>query len=296
MKEQFREIRMNKANSERLVLINSIIEEYAEQGYTLTLRQLYYQLVSKNIIANKEREYKNLGTLLVKGRMAGIVDWENIEDRIRVPFIPYYVSGITNAIDDTIDQYRLDRMKNQDVYIELWVEKDAISGVMKRITSHYHINLMVNRGYSSASAMYDAYNRLQNKAEQGKEIVILYLGDHDPSGLDMIRDIKKRLTEFGAEPEVKHIAITTEQVREYKPPPNPAKLTDSRSGWYISKYGRSSWEVDALKPEILNKLVREAIEELIDIDRFKEMLEKEKKDKDDLKDFRDKNGEDDDDE
>ena len=152
-KQQFREkLHMSKANVERLEVINAIIEEYADEGYILTLRQLYYQLVSRDIIPNKVQEYSKLSTLLVKGRMAGVVDWEAIEDRIRLPFLPYWVDGPEEAIEDTINQYRLNRQTGQDVYIELWVEKDALSGVLKRVTSYYHIKLMVNRGYSSCTA------------------------------------------------------------------------------------------------------------------------------------------------
>lgn len=284
MKEAFRDnLGLHKDNIARLQTINGIIEEYRRAGYKLTLRQLYYQLVSRDIITNKDAEYKKLGTLLVKGRMAGIVDWEAIEDRIRRLFLPYWVFDITDAINNTVKQYRLDRMDNQDVYIELWVEKDALSGVLRKITSHYHVNLMVNRGYSSCTAMHDAYKRLLRHSELGKDIVILYLGDHDPSGLDMIRDIRERLEEFGVEPEVRQIGLTKEQINKYKPPPNPAKITDPRAKWYIQKHGQVSWEVDALKPEVLHSLVRENIEGLIDIDKFNAKIEQENKDKEKLR-------------
>lgn len=278
MKEQFRDkLGLNKANIQRLILINEIIEEYAAEGYRLTLRQLYYQLVSRDVIANNQKEYSKLSSLLVKGRMGGEVDWDIIEDRIRVPFIPYYVSDIKGAIQDTIDQYRLDRMKDQPVYIELWVEKDALSGVLKPISSYYHIHLMVNRGYSSASAMYDASKRfLRNDDKQG---FILYLGDHDPSGLDMIRDIQSRLNEFGANVEVEALALTTEQVKKYNPPPNPAKFQDPRASCYIEKFGRVSWEVDSLNPKILNSLIKNRINQLINIELFNKVIKQEEKDK-----------------
>ena len=130
VKKRFREkLRLNKKNQEQLKVVNEIIEEYAKEGYTLTLRQLYYQLVSRDIVPNQQKEYAKLSTLLVKGRMAGVVDWEAIEDRIRVPFLPYWVKDVEDAIYDTINQYRLNRQKGQEVYIELWVEKDALSGV-----------------------------------------------------------------------------------------------------------------------------------------------------------------------
>jgi hypothetical protein len=282
-------LHLNKKNQKQLEIINYIIEEYAKEGYRLTLRQLYYQLVSRDIIANQLKEYSKLSGLLVKGRMAGMVDWDAIEDRIRVPYIPYSVDGIEDAIQDTIEQYRLDRQDNQKVYIEMWVEKDALSGVLKRITSHYHIKLMVNRGYSSCTAMHDAYKRFQEQEESGKKIVLLYLGDHDPSGLDMDRDIKERLEEFGVDVEVRRIGLTSEQIKKYNPPTNPAKFKDPRSKDYIEKFGKSSWEVDALNPKILHELVKENVEELIDMEKFEEKIEQEEKDKEKLEEFRDAN-------
>jgi len=294
MKQAFIEgLHLSKPNVQRLALINKIIEEYAAQGYRLTLRQLYYQLVSRDIISNDQREYAKVGNLLTKGRMAGVVDWNAIEDRIRKPHIPYWVTGISDAINDTVQQYRLSRQDGQDVYIEVWVEKDALSGVLRRITEHYHINLMVNRGYSSTSAMYDAFQRFQAEDRPG---IILYLGDHDPSGLDMIRDVKDRLEQFGMtffpaetlieNPDlnegtfsIEHMALTKEQIDQYNPPPNPAKMTDSRAADYVVEHGRTSWEVDALPPETLNKLVSDKIESLIDMDLFQDMLDKEKSDK-----------------
>ncbi len=280
VKEIFRDsLHLSKKNIEQLELINSIIEEYAEEGYVLTLRQLYYQLVSRDVIPNRVQEYAKLSTLLVKGRMAGFVDWDAIEDRIRTPFLPYWVVDVEDAIKDTIDQYRLNRQEGQDVYIELWVEKDALSGVLKRITEYYHINLMVNRGYSSCTAIHDAYKRFQNQEDQGKQVHILYLGDYDPSGLDMIRDIRERLEEFGVSPIVKPIGLTKTQINRYNPPPNPAKITDPRAKWYIAEYGDTSWEVDALNPKILHQLVKSNVEKLINMNLFTKKLNQETKDK-----------------
>lgn len=284
MKEAFRsKLGMNKANEERFQVINDIIEEYQAQGYRLTLRQLYYQLVSRDIIANQLREYSKLSDLLVKGRMAGIVDWEAIEDRVRVPYLPYYADDIHDALSDLINQYRLDRQEGQDNYIEAWVEKDALSGVLKRVTQKYHVRLMVNRGYSSATAMHDAYKRIAAAEGRGQVGHILYLGDHDPSGLDMVRDIRERLEEFGVNPVVQPIALTDAQIKKYNPPPNPAKLKDPRATWYVDKYGYTSWEVDALRPDVLNKLVSDSIEDLIDLEQFNAVLDQEEKDKEKLR-------------
>lgn len=284
MKIKFKELPPLRGNTrESLETVNSIIGEYLAEGYKLTLRQLYYQLVARGLIDNHQKEYNKLGRILTLGRMCGIVDWDAIEDRLREPFLPYFVSGIPGAINDTIAQYRLDRMKDQDVYLELWVEKDALSSVLRRVTSHYHINLMVNRGYTSTTAVYAAFERLTTAVGYGKLSYVLYLGDHDPSGLDMISDIESRLETFGVSPEIRHIALTMKQIKKYNPPPSPTKITDSRAKKYISEHGSESWEVDALKPQVLNRLVIDSIESLIDLDKFKRVYDQESIDKEELK-------------
>lgn len=284
----------------RLYEINDIIDKYSEQGYILTLRQLYYQLVSSAIISNDDREYKKLCKLLGKGRMAGFVDWDAIEDRLRVPYIHYHAADPVGGINDLLKQYRLDRQIGQEKYIEIWVEKDALSGVIRKVTDKYHVKLMVNRGYSSITAMREAYIRMKDALVYNQEPIIFYLGDHDPSGLDMVRDITERITEFGSGdvyiPEiasyedtggewfqVKHIALTVDQISQYKPPPNPAKITDPRAKWYISKFGNTSWEVDALPPNVLLELIEEAILGEIDINKYDEVMIDEEEDKKTLK-------------
>ncbi len=325
--------KISAVNFTRLNQINEVIEDYALQGYKLTLRQLYYQLVSKNIIANSLKEYAKLGNLLTKGRMMGIVDWDAIEDRVRVPRHVYCNSSVEDAINNAESIYRLDRMDDQDNYIELWVEKDAISNILQSKTRYYHVRLMVNRGYSSTTAMYDAYNRFLPILEAGKSVNVLYLGDHDPSGLDMVRDIQVRLfrmlaaqpraiidfvdnlvdtssdefverleEKYGDNPlvydgeddsteinlvkawildnfHIQHIGLTTKQVKQYNPPPNPAKLKDPRAKWYIKEFGKTCWEVDALTPPIFHQIIDTAILALIDKDKFDAKLQQEDVDK-----------------
>lgn len=279
MKEQFIDWNPTGRSLYLVQEIEKILDDYEEMGFTLTLRQLYYQLVSRDIIPNKDTEYNKLSALLTNARLAGLIDWTAIEDRIRVPRIPYWVTGVQEAIQDTVNQYRLNLQRGQDKTIEVWLEKDALSAIVYPITSKYHIRLMVNRGYSSITAMYDAAQRLQSGD------VILYLGDHDPSGLDMVRDIAGRLETFGKDIEVVPIALTMAQVTQFNPPPNPAKITDTRASEYIRKHGPISWELDALSPQYLQSLVRNAIESRIDLWLFKEMEEQQRKDIEQLKSF-----------
>ena len=265
-----------------LLTINGILEEYVEKGYTLTLRQLYYQLVSRGIIPNADKEYKKISKVLGEGRMAGIVDWESIEDRLRRPKKPYVVAGIDDAIVDAWRTYRTDLHEMQpDAYVEVWIEKDALSSIVSRVTDPYCIRLMVNRGYSSISAMYDASKRfLRHGMKQGKNCVILYFGDHDPSGKDMVRDIKERLSEMGVDLEVRQCALNMDQIKKYNPPPDPAKITDPRAKWYIEQYGDKSWELDALRPEVLAALVTKNVESVIDVGLHERAVKSESNDRD----------------
>jgi hypothetical protein len=280
MKIKYRDIHLSKANLVRLDEINRIIVSYQRQGYRLTLRQLYYQLVSRDVIPNNTKEYGKLSGLLKEGRMAGVVDWEAIEDRLRKPDRPAHWDSPEQIIQACIDQYRCDRMEGQSTYLEVWVEKDALSGVLKRVTEKYGINIVVNRGYSSATAMHDAHERFETEIRKigASEIKVIYVGDFDPSGQDMIRDVRDRIAEFNGsyDFEIMPIALTWDQIQEHDPPTNPAKITDPRAKAYIEKYGEYSWEVDALPPEVLDRLLDDAIQGKIDDFQYRAVLEVEK--------------------
>ena len=276
MKEQFKSQRIS---GDRQLLIghaNTILESYAAEGYRLTLRQLYYQLVARNIIPNRVQEYSKLSSVMVTARMCGHTDWDFLEDRLRIPYLEYAVNNVQEALEDTISQYKRNRQEGQPYCIEVWTEKDAVSNILKRVTQLFHVNLLVNRGYSSCSAMFRAAERFKR---DGNPVAILYVGDHDPSGLDMLRDIRERLYEFDTEDfEVVHVALTYDQIEEYHPPPNPAKTTDPRSTGYIAEHGDNSWELDALSPSDLERIVREAVEEFLDKEQFDAIVEEERDD------------------
>jgi len=276
MKHQYKEINFRPATIEYLREVSKVIKEFKEMGYKLTLRQLFYQLVSLAKIPNTAREYAKLSRVLVDARMGGDIDWDIIEDRIRTPNQASDWETCTSLMDSAINSFRLPRWEDQDYYVEVWTEKDALTSILEPITREYHVPLIVNRGYSSASAMYRAGKRFLNKCYDDKVTVILYLGDHDPSGLDMDRDIEDRMCEFGADnTRVERIGLTMEQVEEYNPPPNYAKMTDPRADDYMAEHGEFSWEVDALRPNVLDQLLRDAIEEYIDMDKYNAMIAKE---------------------
>lgn len=275
MKQKFRELRLSKANRLRLDQINRIISQYKAKGYTLTLRQLYYQLVSQDVIPNKDSEYKKLGRLLVEGRMGGVVAWDAIEDRLRQVRKMAAWTSPREILDAAANQFRINKQKGQEVYVEVWVEKDALSQVVQRAANRWQVPVMVNRGYGSVTMMYDAYQRMYTAIRNGaKQCVVLYLGDHDPSGLDMVRDVQARVGEMldydhlGNLFHVRQIALTKKQIEDHDPPPNPAKLTDSRAGEYVEKHGYTSWEVDALPPEVLDELIKEEVGKLVNMRKW----------------------------
>lgn len=266
----------------RLQQIAQVLVEYKRMGIKLTLRQLFYQLVSRNIIANTQREYKNLGNLLSKARLAGLIDWDIIEDRVRqVEEAPEWDS-IQDLVKSALLAFRLPRWKDQPFYVELWCEKDALSSVLEPICRQMHVPFMVNRGYSSSSAMYESSKRIES-ARGDREATIIYLGDFDPSGEDMVRDIRDRMTTFQTTVSVEKLALNIEQVRRYKLPPNPLKtdgagrLTDSRGSGFAAEHGHQSYEVDALPPEVLQKMVRDALMDRMDLELYEEVkLEEER--------------------
>lgn len=280
MKEAFIEDYNFRGNSLlRIQQCIEIVDEYMADGLRLTLRQLYYQLVSRDWIENTPRSYKNLGNVLAQARLAGLVDWDAIEDRGRQPRKASEWDDIQDLVESALYSYRLDRWAGQEQYVELWVEKDALAGVLLPLANEFHVTLMVNKGYSSLSAMYEAAKRI---LKNEKDTTIFYLGDHDPSGEDMVRDVRDRLTMFTHDSinlSVEKIALTTEQVRQFRPPPNPAKLTDTRAKAYIAKHGRSSWEVDALNPRQLQTIIRTALDSVVDREMMDEIIEREDADK-----------------
>ena len=254
-----------------LSLIDSITQEYMANGFVLTARQLYYQLVSRGVIENKQANYQNITNTLKDGRMAGLIDWDSIEDRTRTVRSNQHWDSPQQILYAATDTYMVDRRASQPIYVEAWIEKDALIGVLEQVARMHDVPCFSCRGYPSASALRDAATRFIEK-DGG---VILYAGDHDPSGLDIPRYISDQLRIFGADVIVKRIALTDEQIRRFNPPPNPAKETDTRAAGYIAEHGKYSWELDALDPQVLADLYDKEIEALTDNDRYIEQLRRE---------------------
>jgi len=242
---------------------NQILEEYEEQGFDLTLRQLYYQFVARDLISNNQREYKKLGSIINDARLAGLVDWAHIVDRTRnVRSLSHWQSP-SEIIESCASQFRYDLWADQKNRIEVWVEKDALIGIIERVCKELDVPYFSCRGYVSQSEIHDAATkRLIPYELNSQDTHIIHLGDHDPSGVDMSRDISDRLELFGSHASVHRIALNMSQVDKYGPPPNPTKFTDSRASGYVEQYGEDSWELDALEPRVIDALIRDKITSL----------------------------------
>jgi hypothetical protein len=256
---------------------NAICEEYDAQNLQLTLRQLYYQFVSRNLLANKQTEYKRLGSILNDARMAGEMDWDYLIDRTRNVVKRNHWDSPSDLIEDMAKRYHRDLWAPQKRRIEVWVEKDAAIGVIENVCRDNSVSYFSCRGYTSVSELWAAAQRVRYHLEEGEQVTILHIGDHDPSGIDMTRDMEDRLRTFisrdwlgtwaphlrGAVTRgqihasmrehmrangsyindntppwnLKRIALNYDQVEEYQPPPNPAKQTDSRFQRYMEDTG-----------------------------------------------------------
>lgn len=248
---------------------NRIIAEYRAQGFELTLRQLYYQFVSRSLIPNTQRDYKNLGETINEARLLGLIDWHAIVDRTRALRGYSTWESPAEILESAAGGYSEDRWKGQTRRVEVWIEKDALTGVIAPICGELQVPYFSCRGYTSQSEMWVGAQRyLRRLRNDGQGTLVLHFGDHDPSGIDMSRDIEDRIRLFMGEDaeffEFERIALTQSQVDQYQPPPNPAKITDSRCAGYIRAHGDESWELDALEPRVIADLIRERVTEEID--------------------------------
>lgn len=264
MKIKYQDLIFRSKARKTIEQANLIIEEYQANGYSLTLRQLYYQFVVRNFCPNQQEEYDRLSVHITNGRRAGLIDWDAIVDHTRHVRAPATWDSPADIIASAAGSFKLDLWENQDVYAEVWFEKDALLNVFDRAATPLRLPIFSCRGYVSDSAAWGAAQRIRAQQDAGKNCVVLHFGDHDPSGIDMTRDITERLELFGATPDIKRLALNMDQVRKYNPPPNPAKESDSRFKQYRYEFGVESWELDALDPDVLVKIVSKHVNRFID--------------------------------
>jgi hypothetical protein len=313
LKIRYQQLNLRPDSLKIVAEANAILSEYARRGIVVTLRQLYYQFVARDIIPNRQSEYKRLGSIVNDARLAGLIDWNYLQDRTRNLNSLSHWDNPAGIIESAAQSYHRNLWAGQGNYVEVWIEKDALIGVIESVCQEFDVPYFSCRGYTSQSEMWGAGQRLLTHARDRQHVHIVHLGDHDPSGKDMSRDIADRLREFMTHhlirdfmrgqkleeeepakekqiqacdaavipflPQIDRVALNMDQVEQYNPPPNPAKITDSRAGAYIEEFGAESWELDALDPDVLTDLIRGAIESRLDRALWTEQKEQQERER-----------------
>jgi len=286
MKVCYRERRFRKATQATLDQANAILDEYAADGLQLTVRQLHYQFVARGLGENTPEAYNRLGKVVSDGRIAGVVDWERIADRTREVESRAHWDAPADIARAAADAFAVDKWADQPCRVEVWVEKNALVEVVARACNPLDVAYLATVGYASQTVMHDAADRFRGYVESGQPVIVVHLADHDPSGLDMTEDIRRRFELFGVggSVEVRRLALTIDQVREFNPPPNFAKDTDTRTSGYVERFGGDQcWELDAIEPRALVELIRASVEAERDDDRWSEAVERENRGKAELR-------------
>jgi len=256
-----------RKRGEWAAIVERVGEIMAEYDFSLTLRQVFYRLVAAQVLANTRSEYNQLSDKLARAREQGEIPWDSIVDLTREPIAPSTWADL-GAFAETVRQaFRLEVWERQPAYLEVWLEKQALSELFRRVCDPYAVRLMVGRGYSSATFLFDGAGHLEKMAGQ-RPVRVCYFGDFDPSGEDIFRDVRERLARYGAEVDCERLALSLAQIEEYDLPPAMAKKTDTRTPGFVARHGDVAVELDALPPDALEKLVEAAILETLDLSEF----------------------------
>lgn len=268
-----RELTWTKHNKDKLEKVKAILEELTPY-YPLTLRQIYYQMVGRGFIPNNVSQYGMLSQLLSQARYDGLVGWEVMEDRKRRLIDLTGWTDCEQFIEGTaghwLAQYRRDLLQDQEVYLEVWTEKDALSSLFYRAASPFGVSVVVCSGFNSTTFL----NSFRERVQPGKRTIVLYFGDHDPSGKYMVdEDLPGRFADrLNLDVTIKAVALNRNQTKGLVKNPDSFKEKDTRAAWYRDKYGVQAWELDAMRPDQLETITRQAIENEIDLDLYVEQV------------------------
>jgi hypothetical protein len=251
-------------------------KEILAEGHPMTVRQVFYQLVSRLVIENTRIQYQAVSNALVDARREGAIPWEWIEDRLRRPRHVSMWSGLREFAETCRRAYRLNVWTSQPRYLEVWLEKDALSGIFEDVLNPYGVTLNVGRGYDGWSSIHNAAIRFN---EKDKEVIVLYFGDFDPSGEDMKRSLEDRLEDQGYQSEVVKCALTHDDIRRYNLPPNFTKKTDTRTTAFIAEHGDVSVELDALPVNVLRARLKAEVESRLDLKALAKVKKREDRDR-----------------
>lgn len=240
----------------RSLALRDAIAAVAAEYDRLSVRQLYYQLVARGVIEKTEPAYKRVCDASAQMRLDGSLDYRRIADGHRVRRVPFAHDGLTHALADAHGLYRRNFWLDQPVHVEVWCEKDALSGVVYPVADRYGVPYVATRGFPSITLRYESAQALM---ATGKPAVVFYLGDHDASGQAISGNLEGELRAFGAEVSVERVALNPDQIAAHRLPTRPGKGTDSRHAAFAAQFGDASVELDALPPDVLTDLVDDAI-------------------------------------
>lgn len=264
----------------RTVKLIELAAEILAETHPMTVRQVYYQLVSRQAIKNSRSAYGAVCTALRDARLDGTIPWEHIEDRLRRP-------RCVSMWDDLVDfgkavrrSYRRDVWNTQPGVLEAWLEKDALSGIFEEVLEPYGVTLNVGRGYDGWSSIHEAAERYGagDGSDGGPLVKVIYFGDHDPSGEDMLRSLRERLADLGSRPAIERVAILREDIERHNLPPDFAKKSDTRAKAFIETHGDQAVELDALPVTVLRQRLKDAVEARMDMDALAAVRRAEKAD------------------
>lgn len=284
---KYEDKRPGAEKSELIRRAASLLEPAERDGDVMSLRQLYYQFVARGWFANDQGNYDRLKEAVSDGRLMGLLSWTAIEDRTRALQGRRTWDGPAQALREARGRYLTDMWAGQDYRPEVWVEKEAMEGVVGQVCHGLRVDFFCVRGYGSNSSLWEAGQRMASYVRKGQRPIIFYLGDHDPSGLHMGRDISSRLEKFAGVPVmVQRIALNMPQIEQYSPPPNPAKKTDARFKAYERETGLDeSWELDALPTNVIRSLIANSVHKVTDVAKWDRSLAQEASDKEELDEF-----------
>jgi hypothetical protein len=248
------------------------LDEIVAAMYPMSVRGAFYQASTRGLVAKSEGGYRKVQRALVKMRDAGRIPWGWITDGTRTRYGVRVFDDLDDALGDVAGVYRRDLWRDSPEIVEVWLEKDALKGVVQPVIDRWRVDLMVCRGYPSLSYLHDA---AEFANEAAKPLVIYYLGDYDPSGQDIPRFIYYRLGEFGVDFTLEMLAVTPGQIEAWQLPSRPTKRTDTRSRGFAAR----SVELDAVPPPQLRDLVDAAITAHVDHQKLDVLLTYEKEER-----------------
>jgi hypothetical protein len=252
--------------------------EILKAYHPMTVRQVYYQLVSRQVIENNRGQYQAVSNALVDARKSGLIPWEWIEDRLRRPRTVSMWEDLADFSKTAVSAYRRDVWATQPHYVECWLEKDALSGIFEDVLRPYGVTLNVGRGYDGWDSIHNAAARFSD----GQSVTVLYFGDLDPSGEDMVRSLCERLAFFNCHPEIIKCALNPDDVTRYNLPPDFTKATDTRQAGFVAKFGDVAVELDALPASVLRTRLENELRQRLDLDALAEVRDAERLDRERL--------------